>query len=147
MHSVALAMLIVATSVAGASIAAAPVLAAAPCTAATVTGDYGMFPLTGPSQETESWGHFTFDGSEKVMGHETDILNNGFEKINKVKGKYDVKPDCVIKMKLYYYVSGSLDRENEFEGVVVNGGAKIDAVLTHTTGSVILAPMVLEAVQ
>jgi len=138
----------VATSVTIASFAALPTHAVTTCTASTVTGSYGQFPIIAPQQQSEGTSLLTFDGSRRVEGHETDVGSDLFEKTH-IKGYYVVLPDCGIKMTLTYYnTNGTLNRKTAFEGVIVNSGAKIDTIVVPLAGhSAYAAPYVLEAVQ
>ena len=121
---------------------------AATCTAASVTGSYGQFPITAPSQQSVGTSLLNFDGSNRVSGRETDVGNNFFERTT-IRGEYKVAPDCSIKMTLTYRnPNGTINRKTAFEGVIVNGGVRIDTIVVPLDGgSANPAPYVLEAVQ
>jgi hypothetical protein len=123
-----------------------PADAAAGCTAATLTGNYA-----GTEQDWSDGivaeGIYRFDGSGQITGSRIYVLTGTPAKHEKVSGKYTVMLDCAVSIMLHY--QGTPVSEYYISnGVIVNNGQKIDAILTYNpVGPEYAEKLVFEAVQ
>jgi len=122
--------------------ATAPAYAAS-CTAATLSGSYGLSANTG-SFVIE--GLFTFDGVKKLTGTQTNVSSGNSPQTYAVTGTYSVRANCTIVINHKYFQGGALTGSDTFEGEIVSGGTKVNAI---QTGPGTVGPLltVYEAVQ
>lgn len=137
-----------------ASFCCSPAMAA--CNTANVKGAYGhianaMVP-TGSDEPGSSTtplvevGLLTFDGQGGITGSASGVKEGGMTPVT-VTGTYSVKSDCTLMITGYLSVAGITVDTITLQGVVVQHGTRIDAVVTGSGSGVQTGSGVFDSVQ
>jgi hypothetical protein len=138
------------------------------CQSNTVKGSYGHLATGSLPSDSESGptplvtvGLLSFDGKGALTGTATGVTNNGPTPVT-ISGTYTVTPDCNVTMTATLYPTSSggsggatpnstageipLDQIT-LQGVVVQHGTRIDAVITGSMSGVQAGSGVFDSVQ